>query len=279
MREMKKGWRKMAMSDAPERAALGDKGRWLQLGMLSAAAAAPLIARWRSLRADDRAQALLDRAEALRALASARFSDASQAAQSFQQSLQRTFHRDGAGQIAPDAAERLVAALPAVETDEARRRRAMRASFWLAGVSAGLIAAGAITYVIIRNRALARAENDTLVELSLEHLSSGPPTAPAASEPPVTEAPPSREPGIAPPPVFTDEDGDGAAWVGDIYTRVYMPTAGLDRATLPEHDRRIYFASEERAIALGYHRAGAPSDTSATSGTPAESADAPAERE
>jgi hypothetical protein len=266
----------MAMSDAPEPAALGDRGRWLQLGMLSAAAAAPLIARWRSLRADDRAQALFERAEALRALASARLSDAGQAAQSLQQSLQRTFSRDGSGHAATDAAERLAASLAVAQAveDEARRRRARRASFWLAGVSAGLIAAGAVTYIIIRNRALARAENDTLVELSLDHLSGGPPTAPAPGEPPITEAPPSREPGFAPPPAFTDEDGDGATWVGDIYTRVYMPMAGLDRAALPEHDRRIYFASEERAIAAGYHRAGA--DTPAA---PAEPADAPAEGE
>ncbi len=256
----------MAMSDAPERAALGGKGRWLQLGLLSATTVAPLIARWRSLREDDRAQAMRERAEAMRERASARFSSAAQAAQSFQQSLQQSLHREDlrnglrqAGQVTADARERLALLAPSAASDEASRRRAVRASLWLAGVSAGLIAAGAITYIVIRNRALARAENDTLVELSLDHLAGGPPTAPAPSERPITEAPPSREPGLAPPPAFSDEDGDGAAWVGDIYTRAYTSLDALDAldgAALPDHDRRIYFASEEQARAAGYHRAG-----------------------
>lgn len=259
----------MAMSDAPERAAQGSKGRWLQLGMLSATAVAPLIARWRGLRADDRAQALRERAEELRWRASARFSDAAQSAQSLQQSLQHSLQRarrredaNQTSQALSDAIEQLapLAALAPSMADEARDRRAVRATLWLAGVGAGLIAAGAITYIIIRNRALARAENDALVELSLDHLSGGPPTAPGVSERPITEAPPSHEPGFASPPIFSDADAEGAEWVGDIFTRAYTSVDALG-GELPDHDRRIYFASEEQALAAGYHRAGsAPSE-------------------
>ncbi len=255
----------MAMSDAPERAAQGSSGRWLQLGMLSATAVAPLIARWRGLRADERAQALRERTEALRERAQARFSDAAQAAQALQQSFQQSLHREDARQATQelsDAIERLapLAALAPSTADESRDHRAVRASLWLAGVGAGLIAAGAITYIVIRNRALARAENDALVELSLEHLSGGPPTTPDVNERPITEAPPSREPGFASPPVFSDADAEGAEWVGDIYTRAYTSVDALG-GELPDHDRRIYFASEEQALAAGYHRAGeAPSE-------------------
>ena len=253
----------MAISDAPESAATGSKRRWLQLGLLSATAIAPLIARWRDLRDDDRALALRERAEALRERASGRISVATQAAKSLQQSLQQSLHQQDtrddvrqAIQVAPDARERLALLAASAAADKASSRRAVRASLWLAGVSAGLIAAGAITYIVIRNRALARAENDALVELSLDHLAGGPPTAPTASESPITEASPTREPGLAPPPTFSDEDGEGADWVGDIYTRAYTALDALDGAALPDHDRRIYFASEEQARAAGYHRAG-----------------------
>jgi hypothetical protein len=266
----------MAMSDTPERAAQGGKERWLQLGMLSATVVAPLIARWRGLRADDRAQALRERAEALREQATMRFANAARAGRSFQhsfqhslqQSLQRASDRKTIGQTAPDVSEplaalTLLAALPPTpETaEQAERRRVRRASLWLAGVSAGLIAASAVTYIIIRNRALARAERETLAELALERLPSQPPTTPETSEHPiserpVTEGPPSEEPGYALPPIFSDADAEGANWVGDIFTRAYMPVDALDVTALPTHDRRIYFASEEQAIAAGYHRAG-----------------------
>lgn len=247
----------MAMSDAPERAAQGGKGRWLQLGMLSATLAAPLIARWRGLRADDRAQALRKRAETLRERATARLAEATQAGRSFQRSFQERNARHDTSATQPNAAEALTALRPlaAIATvEDTSRHRSVRASLWLAGVSAGLIAAGAVTYIIIRNRALASAEREALIEMT--HLSSEPLLTPEAGERPITEAPPSREPGLAPLPVFSDADAEGAEWVGDIYTRAYMAINDLDGVALPEHDRRIYFASEEQAIAAGYHRAG-----------------------
>ena len=243
---------KMAMSDTAERATQGSSGRWLQLGLLSATAAAPMIARWRKLRAYDRAQAVREQARI-------RLAGAALAAQSFQQSLQRSFNREGASRAMPHAVDR-IAPLPPIASADDAGRRAVRASLWLAGVSAGLITAGAVTYLIIRNRALARVENDTLVEISLDHFTSAPTAAPLTSEPPITEAPPSHEPGFASAPEFSDEDGDGAEWVGDIYTRAYMSADNLDGVALPEPDRRIYFASEEQARATGYHRAGSAPD-------------------
>src|SRR6185437_10105394 len=62
--------RPMMTSEAPEgTSSANGKNRWFQLGLVSAGAAAPLIARWRSLRA-------AEQAEALREQASARWSDA-----------------------------------------------------------------------------------------------------------------------------------------------------------------------------------------------------------
>ncbi len=221
----------MAISDAPGRAAQGSMGRWLQLGMLSATVTAPLIARWRGLRDDDRAQALRERAETLRERAAAR--------------------------LAGVAGPRTGAATDA----DAARHRAVRASLWLAGASAGLIAAGVITYVVIRNRAQTSAGHEALAEIPADHLASEPlPTPPAGGEPPIAEASPSQEPGLAPPPVFSDADAEGAGWVGDIYTRAYTPLQDIDDTALPAQDRRIYFATEEQAIAAGYHRADAAPD-------------------
>lgn len=259
-----KGWRDMAMFDAPERAALGGRGRWLQLGLVAATAAAPLIARWQSLRESDRAQELRERAGALRARAADRLSDATHTAQALQQTLRQSL-RQAPPATDLDRADReaalsqlaqLAATIPDVE---GARHRRLRATFWLAGVSAGLLAAGAITYVVIRNRTLARAEDDALVELSLDHLDQGPQTAPAPGEQPVTEAPESLEPDFATPPEFSDEDEEGALWVGDITTQTYMPLGARRNGTvMPEPARRIYFATESQALAAGYHRAGGP---------------------
>lgn len=260
------------MSDAPERAALGSKGRWLQVGLVSATAVAPLIARWRALRDDDRAQALRQRAEDIREQASARLAGASQAAQDFQVSLQRASERQAqqANQAALDARARIAEIAQSAFGDEADRRRALRATFWLAGVSAGLLAAGVVSYIVIRNRAMARVENDEMMEIPLDHLTSTPTGAPQPGERPITEAAKSQEPGFAPPPTFSDEDGKGAGWVGDIYTRAYN---SMDSGFLPAPMRRTYFATEQQAIDAGY------SLDPAAARTPAAPAEPPSENE
>lgn len=253
----------MAIHDAPEHAASGGKERWLQLGLVAATAAAPLIARWRSLRDSDRAEELRERAAALRVAAADRFADAAEAAQALQLSLQQSLRKAPAPATPEESDERQIAlaqlaSLAAtVPADNAAHNRRLRATFWLAGATAGLLAAGAITYIIIRNRALARAEDDALVELSLDHLAQGPRTAPAPGEQPVTEAPKSLEPEFAPPPEFSEDDETGALWVGDITTQAYMPFDTQRGTAMPDHDRRIYFATESQAVAAGYHRASA----------------------
>jgi hypothetical protein len=261
----------MAMTDASEQTARGSGGRWLQLGLISATVAAPLIARWRSLREDDRTQALRERAEELRDRASTRLAGAARAARA----LQRSLRRQRAGEVMedPDAAIAIaeLAPLAALVPDDApaeqaRGPSALRATFWLVGVSAGLIAAGALTYIIIRNRALAREEREAFAALTLNDLDGeepadelvAPHVAPPASERPPAEAESEREPGLAPEPVFSDEDGEGAQWVGDIFTLEYMPVAAAAGGALPAPPRRIYFATEEQARAAGYHRDGAP---------------------
>ncbi|MGH2502972.1 MAG: hypothetical protein ACRDID_10690, partial [Ktedonobacterales bacterium] len=162
---------------------------------------------------------------------------------------------DRVAALAPLA--QLTSLAPAFSAEDAARHRRLRATFWLAGATMGLLAAGAITYIVIRNRALARAEDDALVEISLDHLEQGPQTAPQPGEQPVTEAPAAQEPGFAPPPEFADDDADGALWVGDITTQSYMPLDTQRGAPMPAPNRRIYFATESQALAAGYHRAGA----------------------
>jgi hypothetical protein len=250
----------MAIQDG---AASGGRERWLQLGLVAATAAAPLIARWRSLRDSDRAEELRERAAALRVAAADRFADAAQAAQALQLSLQQSLRKAPEPSTAEESDERraalaqLASLAAAAPTDDAAHNRRLRATFWLAGATAGLLAAGAITYIIIRNRALARAEDDALVELSLDHLAHGPQTAPAPSDQPVTEAPASLEPEFAPPPEFSDKDEAGALWVGDIMTRAYMPLDTQRGSAMPDPNRRIYFATESQAVAAGYHRSSA----------------------
>lgn len=264
MDQNRKGWRDMAMNDTPERAASSGRARWLQVGLVAATAAAPLIARWRSLRETDRAQALRERADALREQASERLTDATEAAQALQQALQRALRQTPAQtpETAPaDVAATLAAIIPAPDADSDARLRRLRATLWLAGAGVGLVAAGVVTYIIIHNRALARAEDDALVELSLDHLDQGPHMGPSPDEQPVTEALKTEEPGFAQPPVLSDDDANGALWVGDVTTRAYMPLDTRRGAPMPEPDRRIYFATESHAIAAGYHRAGvAPSE-------------------
>jgi len=261
----------MMTSEAPEgTSSANGKNRWFQLGLVSAGAAAPLIARWRSLRA-------AEQAEALREQASARWSDAVERVVSSlpQEAIQETVR-----QALPQAQESLrqvgsaartaLQRLPAVNlsTPEPvviaapRSTRRVNTTLWLVGVSVGVVAAGAVAYVMLRNRISAASDDDTLVEIPLTAVMANDTLAGAQADaasaatdgPAIVEEPTDEEPGIAEPLQFSEDDAEGAAFVGNILSRVYHP-AGSKRLPAPEH--RIYFTSEEEATEAGYRPDGA----------------------
>lgn len=286
--------REMAMTDSPERAAGNARGRWLQIGLLAATAFAPLLARWQSLRDDDRAQALRERASALRERATVRAAQAAGAARALRRSLRRagpsddvasgisdfsdlgdTNASDDLASASPAPLERLASLAPLAAAPLAplaemadmalnggdRRGRARRTTFWLAGASAGLIAAGVVTYIVIRNRQLAREERATYHAMALDPLDTEDLTtptrhAPMQMAPETPTRPPALEPDFAPPPAFTEQDEAGAQWVGDIFTHVYAPLHEAGDTDHPAAGRRIFFATEEDALDAGYHRSG-----------------------
>jgi hypothetical protein len=261
----------MMTSEAPEgTSSANGKNRWFQLGLVSAGAAAPLIARWRSLRA-------AEQAEALREQASARWNNAMERVVSSlpQEAIQETLR-----QALPQAQESLrqvgsaartaLQRLPAVNlsTPEPvivpapRSNRRVNTTLWLVGVSVGVVAAGAVAYVMLRNRISAASDDDTLVEIPLTAVMANDTLAAAQADaasaandgPAIVEEPADEEPGIAEPLQFSEDDAEGAAFVGNILSRVYHP-ANSKRLPTPEH--RIYFTSEEEATEAGYRPDGA----------------------
>jgi hypothetical protein len=277
----------MMTSEAPDGTTpTSGKNRWFQLGLLSAGAAAPLIARWRSLRA-------AEQAEALRNQASARWSDwsdvvsrmaASLPTDSIQGSIDSL--QESLRQVAPQAQESLrqvrfaardalqrlpgvnlpatVPPAPIIVAPVARRRA--NTTLWLMGVGVGVVAAGAVAYFVLRNRMSAESDDDTLVEIPLTSpailaangASAGTTAATraaaqaaskAADEPPIVEGPSDDEPRVAEPIPFSESDAEGAAFVGNILSRIYHP---IDSKRLPSPQNRIYFASEAEATSAGY---------------------------
>lgn len=257
------------------------KNRWFQLGLLSAGAAAPLIARWRSLRAAEQAEALRNQASARwsnwsdaisRAAASLPTDGIQGSIDSLQESLRQVAPQaqESLRQVssaARDALQRLPGVnLPAAEPPApvvapVARRRA-NTTLWLMGVGVGVVAAGAVAYFALRNRMSAQADDDTLVEIPLTSpailATNGASAATraaaqaasvAADEPPIVEEPSDDEPRMAEPMPFSESDGEGAAFVGNILSRIYHP---MDSKRLPSPQNRIYFASEAEAISAGY---------------------------
>ena len=151
----------MMTTEAPDRTApASGKNRWFQLGLLSAGAAAPLIARWRSLRA-------AEQAEALRNQASARWSEAlARVAASLPTDSLESLRQ--VGSAARDAWQRLPGvSAPEPEPPAPIARRRGSATLWLLGVGVGVVAAGAVAYIVLRNRLGAASDDDTLVEIPL----------------------------------------------------------------------------------------------------------------
>ena len=246
------------------------KSRWFQMGLLTAGAAAPLIARWRALRAAERAEALREQAnerlnEALAWAAQARPQDAIQGV--FQERLPQA--QESLRQMSAATRDAL-RRLPLPMTSEAEppapvappalpatSHRRANAALWAVGVGVGLLAAGAVAYIVLRNRANANNDDDTLVEIPLTAEQAEQATQAAQEQaatlatdgPPITEETPAEEPGVAEPLAFDASEMEGAAYVGNILTRVYHPA---DSKRLPAPEHRTYFATLAEAEEAGY---------------------------
>jgi hypothetical protein len=262
----------MMTTEAPEGIAEDSgKNRWFQLGLISAGTMAPLIARWRNLRA-------AEQAEAVREQASSRWSDA---VDWLGDRLPQDALPDNLRQAIPQAQEKLRQAGPvALKTlrrmpiplansaadavapviAPPRSNRKVSVALWTLGVSVGLVAAGATAYVMLRNRLNASADDAVIVEIPLttpmtaESLANSGPIAAATESPAVVQESPEEEPRIAEPPTFGDLDAEGAAFVGNIASRVYHP---IDSKQMPSPEHRIYFSSAEQAMKAGYRPEGA----------------------
>ena len=109
---------------------------------------------------------------------------------------------------------------------------------------------------MLRNRINANNDDDTLVEIPLTAVSpeeqalQAQATTLATDGPPITVETPAEEPGVAEPLAFDASEMEGAAYVGNILTRVYHP---IDSKRLPAPDHRIYFATLTEAEEAGYH--------------------------
>jgi hypothetical protein len=214
---------------------------------------APLIARWNDLRAAEHAAGMRDEIEArVKALGE----------------LAPWAKQDGRQQ--PGSHARAAGSTPAI-----RNKRVIQ--LWLIGAGVGLAVAGVATYLLVRRRVSARAEEPYLdlpadVGNGARHSGmAAAKTYPAATPSAAGEQPrddartrqeaqtqPVEESSIVEPTAW---DGSGVAaeavvpaeapFVGDIHTMIYH---GASAENLPVEQNRIYFASEEEARAAGYQR-------------------------
>ncbi len=257
----------------------GGSGRWLRLGLVSTTAIAPLVARWsdlrtakRDLRMREEAQSRLD---GLRAGAQSRVETLRARVDRARQERAKENPLDGLAAVA--------------STDEPARRVTsdnVRLGMWLAGVSLGLIAAGAGAFFLTRRR-LATSAEEPLLELPATRAPANgarPDKPPREHRPRQDASSATREAGAAPEesrgaqPESPDAEGvvgperagapdmldleretgssvtpEEAAFVGNMHTMVYHDAR--DEQHLPAEENRIYFASEEEAREMGYRRA------------------------
>lgn len=220
-------------------------GKWFRVGVMSAAAVAPLIARWNDLQKDKRAAELREQAQA-------RLGDV------------RSRLRSGANDVLRQAAP-LAERMPFVQVVPAKSRRRANRNLWLAGVAVGLVAAGVTAYVVARRRIAVPEEEEPMVELPLTSANGAWPTTRPAGEGSFAEQVPmssmqdtaAQNEAIGEPDsmdeIDNSEDAGAARFVGNIHTMVYHDAG--DEAHLPSEENRIYFATEEKAREAGFHRA------------------------
>jgi hypothetical protein len=214
---------------------MGDRARWFRLGMVSATAVAPLVTRWRSLRAAERARALWEASQARGPR--------------------------------PGSHTRPGAPVPAEPP-----RANVRAGLWLAGAGVGLVAAGAVAFVIARRRIMLAAEERPL-DLPLTGLNgrefrdddtsarvrdtvaapTGAGLANAEQTAPSSIATPSRWDARATDGPDTEPD-EIAPIIGNLRTLAYF---AADAPNLPTEADRVYFRSAEDARDAGFHAEGA----------------------
>ena len=238
-----------------------DSGQWFRMGIVSATVVTPLVSRWRSLRAAERARVLWDASRA---------------------NTQWPWAQSGAtmGGAAP-------AAVAVTDPMLAPPRPSVRPGLWLAGVGVGLAVAGAAAFVIARRRMQSNEApvevpwpagangNGTLMQ-TLAH--AGPPHAASAPtdasldsaadfEPaPLSDAVESTShPSASVIPLAFQSaalesdgtsvaspvqlDSENAPIIGNTRTLVYH-LAGDPGLPAPEH--RIFFVSAAQAEAHGY---------------------------
>ncbi|HEV2238393.1 MAG TPA: hypothetical protein VGR57_17170 [Ktedonobacterales bacterium] len=208
---------------------MGDRARWFRLGMVSATAMTPLITRWRSLRAAERARALWEASQA---------------------------H----GPLPWSPARR-------AETPPAEAPRAnVRPGLWLAGAGVGLVAAGAVAFVVARRRMLAAEERPLDLPLSGLNGTDRPggesrdPVRAGVTTATATTGPAGAEQTAAAPSAWDVRTADSleslpdevAPIIGNLRTLDYYDASSPN---VPEETDRVYFRSAEDARAAGFHAA------------------------
>lgn len=202
---------------------LGDQREWFQLGVVSATVLAPLVSRWRSLHAAERARALWAASQA-----NARWP---------------WTHPASEEQLPPLA------------------RRDVRTGLWLAGVAVGLAATGTLAFVIARRRMrveeeplelplITRVDTNGSFQESGESVTSqrnGMGHTPVSASD-NTATTPHAQPDTA----RTHHEPPAPLFVGNTQTLLYTPA---DNGEPPPEEVRIYFASEAQARQAGYHAA------------------------
>ncbi|HEY7983335.1 MAG TPA: hypothetical protein VID73_04155 [Ktedonobacterales bacterium] len=207
---------------------MGDRTRWFRLGMVSATAMTPLITRWRSLRAAERARALWEASQAR-------------------------------GPLAWSPARR--AAPPPAEAPRAN----VRPGLWLAGAGVGLVAAGAVAFVVARRRMLAAEERPLDLPLSGLNGSDRPTDEPrgpvrASVATAAAAGPASAEQMAGAPSAWDAHPADSlepepaavAPIIGNLQTLAYYDASSPN---VPEETDRVYFRSAEDARDAGFHAA------------------------
>ncbi len=154
-------------------------------------------------------------------------------------------------------------AVPVVAKLDNRPRRNATA-LWIAGVVAGVLAAGAVAFVVVRRR-LAAGVNEPLVELpsngraatagttgmngmGAQRASRGGQPAGAISGLRST----AEKYGVQSiRDIDNAQTAKVAPIVGNIHTKVYHDASQVN--SLPSEENRVYFANEEEARAAGFH--------------------------